>query len=169
MKPDKLFVIALVALLLWGAAAPAIAQAEKEGEEGSSSDTVEENVNYYFGQGKNPFSRKAGDEDEDEIFYFGESVEEDFVEVKWSRYQDISGKAAQDMKKVIGVSLITTAVTSMAWALFLHKESRRPYYADKIYEGTGNSVLVQERTVNIPSLFAGVCLVSGGIWLMRRD
>jgi hypothetical protein len=162
----------VTALLLVGAmalfsAAPAIAEEEEE-EEGSSTAT-DENVRYYYGRGANPFTAPSSDDPGDEIFYFGESAQEDFVQMKFSRFQDTTGKASRDIKKIIGLSLISTSITMTVWAIFLHTEENRPDNWQKIYEGTGNVVLEKEHTVNVPSVVAGVCLSGGAVWLMQRD
>jgi hypothetical protein len=168
MKVSKTFALLLVAALAWWSVAPALAEeeGEEEGEEGSS-ETTEENIRYYYGRGANPFSVPP-DEEQEETFYFGESAQEDFVELKWSRFQDTSGRASRDIKKIIGISLITTAVMMTGWALFAHSEETRPDNWKKIYEGTGKLVVSKEKTVHVPSIVAGACLVGGGVWLMRR-
>jgi hypothetical protein len=160
----------IIALLLAGAmlvwcAAPAWADDGAE-EENSATD---ENFNFYYGRGNNPFLAPSGEEPQEEVFYFGESAQEDFVEMKFSRFQDMTGKASRDIKKIIGVSLITTSVTMTVWAIFFHTEQNRPDNWQKIYEGTGTVVLNKEHTVNVPTVVAGICLSGGGIWLMQRD
>lgn len=161
----------IIALLLAGAmvmwcAAPAWAE---DDEEEDSSTATGENLNYYYGKGNNPFLAPSGNEPQDEVFYFGESAQEDFVEMKYSRFQDMTGKASRDIKKIIGISLITTSITMTAWAIFFHTEQNRPDNWQKIYEGTGTVPLYKEHTVNVPTVVAGICLSGGGIWLMQRD
>jgi hypothetical protein len=163
MNARKLTALAAVAILVWWAAVPAMA--EEEGEE--SSGTTGENVRYYYGRGKNPFGTPSLEE-EDEVFYFGESAREDFVESGWSRFQDTTGKASRDIKRIIGISLISTAVTMTGWAIFLNTEQVRPDNWRKIYEGTGVIPLNREHKVNVPTVVAGVCLGGGGFWLMQR-
>ncbi|NIT35920.1 MAG: hypothetical protein GTN49_05385 [candidate division Zixibacteria bacterium] len=165
MKVTKPLALLVVVALGWWSVVPALA--EEEGEEGSS-ETTEENVRYYYGRGDNPFYIPPGEEQE-ETFYFGESAQEDVVELKWSRFQDTSGRASRDIKKIIGVSLITTAVMMTAWALFAHSEETRPDNWQKIYEGTGILLVSKEKTVHVPSVVAGICLAGGGVWLMRRN
>ena len=160
----------IIALLLSGAivawcAAPA--WAEEEAEEKNSA--TDENFDFYYGRGNNPFLTPATEEPQEEIFYFGESSQEDFVEMKYSRFQDMTGKASRDIKKIIGVSLISTSITMTVWAIFFHTEQNRPDNWQKIYEGTGTVVLNKEHTVNVPTVVAGICLSGGGIWLMQRD
>ncbi len=163
----------MIALLLAGAmvlwcAAPAVAEEEEEEEENSSTAT-DENVDYYYGRGANPFLSPSGEAPQDEIFYFGESSQEDFVEMKFSRFQDTTGKASRDIKKIIGISLISTSLTMTMWAIFLHTEENRPDNWRKIYEGTGTVLLTKEHTVNVPTVVAGIFLSGSGIWLMQRD
>lgn len=163
----------MIALLLAGAmvlwcAAPAVAEEEEEEEENSSTAT-DENVYYYYGRGANPFLSPSGEAPQDEIFYFGESSQEDFVEMKFSRFQDTTGKASRDIKKIIGISLISTSLTMTMWAIFLHTEENRPDNWRKIYEGTGTVLLTKEHTVNVPTVVAGIFLSGSGIWLMQRD
>jgi hypothetical protein len=162
----------ILALLLSGVIAvwcAAPAWADEDEEEESSSNATEENFNFYYGRGNNPFLAPAGDEPQEEIFYFGESAQEDFVQEKFSRFQDITGKASRDIKKIIGLSLITTSVTMTVWGIFFHTEQNRPDNWQKIYEGTGVVLLNKEHTVNVPTVVAGICLSGGGIWLMQRD
>jgi hypothetical protein len=159
-----------IALLLAGAmvvwcVAPAWAEEEAE-EENSATD---ENFDFYYGRGNNPFLAPSSEEPQEEVFYFGESAQEDFVEMKFSRFQDMTGKASRDIKKIIGISLITTSVTMTVWAIFFHTEQNRPDNWQKIYEGTGTVPLYKEHTVNVPTVVAGICLSGGGIWLMQRD
>ncbi len=165
MRLSKIMALAVAALMAWWSAAPALAQ--EEDEEGSSGATGE-NIRYYYGRGQNPFNAPT-DEEQDEIFYFGESAQQDFVELKWSRFQDTTGKASRDIKKIIGVTLITTAVTMTGWAVFINTELSRPDNWQKIYEGTGVVLLNREHAVNVPTVVAGVCLAGGGVWLMRRN
>ncbi len=169
MKVTKTLALLVVAALAWWSVAPALAEdeGEEEGEEGSS-ETTEENIRYYYGRGDNPFYIPT-DEEQEETFYFGESDQEDFVELKWSRFQDTSGRASRDIKKIIGISLITTAVMMTGWALFAHSEETRPDNWRKIYEGTGVLLVSKKKTVHVPSVVAGACLVGGGVWLMRRN
>lgn len=162
----------ILALLLSGAIVmwcSAPAWAEDEGEKESSSDATDENFNFYYGRGNNPFVAPAGEEPQEEIFYFGESAQEDFVQMKFSRFQDMTGKASRDIKKIIGISLITTSITMTVWGIFFHTEQNRPDNWQKIYEGTGTVILNKEHTVNVPTVVAGICLSGGGIWLMQRD
>jgi hypothetical protein len=165
MRTSKLTALAVVALLAWWSAAPALAEDEEEEE---SSGSTEENIRYYYGRGQNPFNTPTAEE-QDEVFYFGESAQEDSVELRWSRFQDTTGKASRDIKKIIGVSLITTAVTMTGWAVFLNTELNRPDNWQKIYEGTGVVLVNREHAVNVPTVVAGVCLAGGGVWLMRRN
>ena len=165
MKTNKTTALAVIAALAWWCAAPALAE---EAEEEESSNPTEENVRYYYGRGTNPFSTPQVEEEE-EVFYFGESAQDDFVELKWARFQDTSGRASRDIKKIIGITLITTAATMAAWAVFLNTEQVRPDNWQKIYEGTGVVPLNREHRVNVPTVVAGVCLGGGGVWLMRRN
>lgn len=164
MKASKLTSLIVAAAFLWCSAAPVMAEEEEEESPGAT----EENIRYYYGRGKNPFSTPTPEE-QDEIFYFGESAQEDFVELEWSRFQDTTGKASRDIKKIIGISLITTAVTMTGWAVFLNTELNRADNWQKIYEGTGVVPLAREHAVNVPTVVAGVCLAGGGVWLMRRN
>lgn len=165
MKVSKITALAVVAALAWWSAAPALAEEEDDEE---SSDTTEENIHYYYGRGNNPFSTSSAEEEE-EVFSFGKSEQEDFVELKWSRFQDTSGKASRDIKRIIGVTLITTAITMTGWAIFLNTERIRPDNWQKIYEGTGVVLSTREHTVNVPTVVAGVCLAGSGLWLMRLN
>jgi hypothetical protein len=165
MRLSKLTAVAVAAAVALWSAAPALAQEE---EEEDSSGATDENIRYYYGRGKNPFNT-PGAEEQDEIFYFGESAHEDFVELKWSRFQDTTGKASRDIKKIIGVTLVTTAVTMTGWAVFLNTELNRPDNWQKIYEGTGVVLVNREHAVNVPTVVAGVCLAGSGVWLMRRN
>ncbi len=165
MKVSKITALAVVAALAWWSAAPALAEEEDDEE---SSDTTEENIHYYYGRGNNPFSTSSAEEEE-EVFSFGKSEQEDFVELKWSRFQDTTGKASRDIKRIIGVTLITTAITMTGWAIFLNTERIRPDNWQKIYEGTGVVLSTREHTVNVPTVVAGVCLAGGGLWLMRHN
>jgi hypothetical protein len=164
MKVSKITALAVVAALAWWSAAPALAEDEDDEE---SSGSTEENIRYYYGRGNNPFSTSSAEEEE-EVFYFGQSEQEDFVELKWSRFQDTTGRASRDIKRIIGITLITTAITMTGWAVFLNTERTRPDNWQKIYEGTGVVVTNREHTVNVPTIVAGVCLAGGGVWLMRR-
>ncbi|UCH78659.1 MAG: hypothetical protein JSU81_01540 [Candidatus Coatesbacteria bacterium] len=169
MKARKILTLLLAAGLVGGTTAPAWADDEEEEEkEKKTSDVTSENINFYYGQGENPFGRVSTDEEE-EIFYFGTTSAEDSVEVTWSRFQDTTGKASRDIKKIIGVSMVATAATSIAWALLFHKEETRPDNWQKIYEGTGVVPLEEVHTVNLPSVIAGAFLAGGGIWLMQRN
>ncbi len=165
MKVSKITALAVVAALAWWSAAPALAEEEDDEE---SSDTTEENIHYYYGRGNNPFSTSSAEEAE-EVFSFGKSEQEDFVALKWSRFQDTSGKASRDIKRIIGVTLITTAITMTGWAIFLNTERIRPDNWQKIYEGTGVVLTTREHTVNVPTVVAGVCLAGSGLWLMRLN
>jgi len=165
MKVSKITALAGVAALAWWSAAPALAEEEDDEE---SSDTTEENIHYYYGRGNNPFSTSSAEEEE-EVFSFGKSEQEDFVALKWSRFQDTSGKASRDIKRIIGVTLITTAITMTGWAIFLNTERIRPDNWQKIYEGTGVVLTTREHTVNVPTVVAGVCLAGSGLWLMRLN
>jgi hypothetical protein len=165
MKVCKITALVVAATCVWCSAVPVLAEEEEEEE---PSGTTEENIRYYYGRGKNPFSTPAVEE-QDEIFYFGDSAQEDFVELEWSRFQDTSGKASRDIKRIIGISLITTAVTMTGWAFFLNTELNRTDNWQKIYEGTGVIPLTREHTVNVPTVVAGVCLAGGGVWLMQRN
>jgi hypothetical protein len=165
MRLKGITALAVAALLAWWSAAPALAQEEDEED---SSGATGENIRYYYGRGKNPFNTPAAEE-QDEIFYFGESAQEDSVELRWSRFQDTTGKASRDIKKIIGVTLITTAVTMTGWAIFINTELNRPGNWQKIYEGTGIVTVNREHAVNVPTVVAGVCLAGGGVWLMRRN
>ncbi len=162
MKVSKITALAVVAALAWWSAAPALAEEEDDEE---SSGTTEENIRYYYGQGNNPFSTSSAEEEE--VFSFGKSEQEDFVELKWSRFQDTSGKASRDMKRIIGITLITTALTMTGWAIFLNTELTRPDNWQKIYEGKGVVITTREHAVNAPTVVAGVCLAGSGLWLMR--
>jgi hypothetical protein len=164
MKKIMALLVAGAMMAVW---APVGWAQEEEEEEGSNA--TEENVNYYYGRGANPFLNRPSDDPQDEIFYFGENAGEDFVERKLSRFQDTTGKASRDVKKIIGISLISTSLTMTVWAVFFHTELNRPDNWKKIYEGTGTVVLEKEHTVNVPSVVAGICLSGGGIWLMQRD
>ncbi|MEE9457392.1 MAG: hypothetical protein V3W11_09620 [bacterium] len=163
MKVSKITALAVVAALAWWSAAPALAEEEDDEE---SPGTTEENIRYYYGQGNNPFSTSSAEEEE-EVFSFGKSEQEDFVELKWSRFQDTSGKASRDIKRIIGITLITTALTMAGWAIFLNTDQIRPDNWQKIYEGTGVVVSTREHAVNGPTVVAGVCLAGSGLWLMR--
>jgi hypothetical protein len=164
MKVNKITALAVVAALAWWSAAPALAEEEDDEE---SSDTTEENIHYYYGRGNNPFSTSSAEEEE--VFPFGKSEQEDFVELKWSRFQDTTGKASRDIKRIIGITLITTAITMTGWAIFLNTERIRPDNWQKIYEGTGVVLSTREHTVNVPTVVAGVCLAGSGLWLMRHN
>ena len=165
MKVNRITALAVVAALAWWSAAPALAEEEDDEE---SSDTTEENNHYYYGRGNNPFSTSSAEEEE-EVFSFGKSEQEDFVELKWSRFQDTTGKASRDIKRIIGITLITTAITMTGWAIFLNTERIRPDNWQKIYEGTGVVLSTREHTVNGPTVVAGVCLAGSGLWLMRHN
>ncbi len=164
MKMSELTALGVAAALVWWGAAPALAEDKEE----EPSDPTGENIRYYYGRGQNPFSA-PGAEEQDEIFYFGENEQEDFVELEWSRFQDTSGKASRDIKRIIGLSLVTTAITMTSWAVFLNTEQNRVDNWQKIYEGTGVVLQNREHTVNVPTVVAGVCLAGGGVWLMRRN
>lgn len=164
MKVSKITALAVVAALAWWSAAPAFAEEEDDEE---SSGTTEENIRYYYGRGNNPFGTSSAEEEE-EVFSFGKSEQEDFVELKWSRFQDTSGKASRDIKRIIGITLITTALTMVGWAVFLNTERTRPDNWQKIYEDTGVVVTTREHAVNAPTVVAGVCLAGSGLWLMRH-
>ena len=164
----KIFALLLAGAMVMWCAGPVWAE-DKEDEEADSATATDENVYYYYGRGANPFLTPTGEEPQDEIFYFGESAHEDFVEKRFSRFQDTTGKASRDIKKIIGVSLITTSVTMTVWAIFFHTEQNRPDNWQKIYEGTGTVLLNKEHTVNVPTVVAGICLSGGGIWLMQKD
>jgi len=170
MNARKVLTLLLAAGLLGGTSAPAWAEEEEEEkkEEKKTSDVTTENFNFYYGQGENPFGR-VSEEGEEEIFFFGTNAAEDSVDVKWSRFQDNTGKASRDIKKIIGISMVATAATSVAWALLFHKEETRPDNWQKIYEGTGVVPLYEEHTINVPSVIAGSFLAGGGIWLMQRN
>lgn len=164
MNARKITALAVAAVLVWWAAAPAMAEEEEE----ESSGTTGENVRYYYGRGRNPFGTLSLEE-EDDVFYFGESEREDFVESGWSRFQDTTGKASRDIKRIIGLSLISTAITMTGWAVFFNTEQTRPDGWQKTYASTGVVPLAREHTVNVPTVVAGVCLAGGGVWLMRRN
>ena len=165
MKVNKITALAVVAALAWWSTAPALAEEENDEE---SSSTTEENIRYYYGRGNNPFSTSSAEEEE-EVFSFGKSEQEDFVELKWSRFQDTTGKASRDIKRIIGITFITTALTMTGWAIFLNTERTRPDNWQKIYEGTGTVVTTREHAVNAPTVVAGVCLAGSGLWLMRLN
>ena len=164
MKAKKITALAVIAALAWWCAAPALAEEEDE----ETAATTEENIRYYYGRGNNPFSTPSV-EAEEEVFFFGESAHDDSVELKWSRFQDTTGRASRDFKKMIGVTLITTAVTMTGWAIFLNTDRVRPDNWRKVYDATGVVPTTREHTVNVPTVVAGICLGGGGVWLMRRN
>jgi hypothetical protein len=163
MKAKKITALAVIAALAWWCAAPALAEEEDE----ETAATTEENVRYYYGRGNNPFSTPSVEEEE--VFVFGETAQDDSVELKWSRFQDTTGRASRDFKRMIGVTLITTAITMTGWAIFLNTDRVRPDNWRKIYDATGVVPTTREHTVNVPTVVAGICLGGGGVWLMRHN
>jgi hypothetical protein len=163
MKTSQITALAVIAVLLWCCAVPALAEEEKE----ETTTATENNIRYYYGRGSNPFGSSSFEEEE-EVFFFGESAQDDAVEFKFDRFQDTTGRASRDMKRIIGVTLVTTAVTMVGWAIFLNTERVRTDNWHKVYEGTGVVPTTREHRVNVPTVVAGICLGGGGVWLMRR-
>ncbi len=166
--------------------APAVAY-DFGGDDERAGDAVAENVRYFLDDTGAPLVALSGDDgEEEEVFYFGEGEEDVWARLEANRFQDRTGKATRDMKKVFGFSLIATAATMAAWALFFHYERKPDYnamrgdhlknreglstsYRSGGYEGPQYLPLKRVKTVNVPSVVAGVSLAGGAVWLMRRD
>jgi len=171
-KITRLILAAALALL---GVVPAVAAGEA-GDAEAPAGVVDANISYHLAH--NPeillAAGETGDEEgTTEEFVFGENETQDKVikTVEMPRFQDYSGKASRDVKRIIGWTLITTGLMSAVWATFFHEDVGYPadYYTDpEKYEELGNVPLVYTKAVNVPSLVAGLGLAGGGAYLMTK-
>jgi len=177
MKIAKMMALLLAGLLVWFAAAPALAEdgGGDEDENKSGESAVGANVNYFLANPP-PYAGKAGEGEEgyDESFYFGEDEEQIWLakKIEKQRYQDRSGEASRSMKRVIGWTMITSGIVMAVWGAAFHYESRSIATSPdeyRKYEKRGLFPLVTEQKIYWPSIVAGTGLTGGAFWLMSKN
>ncbi len=162
--------LTLAAALAAFIAGPARAEAETD-----AAAMIDANVAYNLAQPPGILIAQGddGSSGEDETFVFGANESQDKVvpSVEMIHFQDTTGKASRDIKRIIGWTLITTGGLSAVWAAFFHYDTHYPddvfTGADK-YELIGGVPLIHEKEAYWPSVVAGTALAGGGLWLMNH-